>query len=196
MRRLALLALLALLAACACQTTLRFDSPDASRGGCASDRDCPLPSLHCEPSLGQCFACVADDDCASTAGRPLCDMIRRMCVQCATSQDCATGSVCRGQICLKTCAAPGDCATGTWCDDGVCVQCDDDFHCAAPRNFCDPMKFQCVACVTDAQCSSASSATPRCNSTTGTCVACLTFADCPGAAACDPTDGTCKTSAP
>ncbi len=168
----------------------RDASPPDARTGCATDLECPLASLHCEPSSGQCFSCASDDDCAGTTGRPRCDSASHLCVQCGTSKDCSAGWVCTStSVCVKSCTATGDCPAGNFCDDSICVQCDDDFHCTGTRPYCDPNKGQCVACYKDTQCTS--SAAPRCNLVTGTCVACLTGADCAAGKACDPTSWAC-----
>lgn len=172
--------------------------PDApAAGGCETDDDCPLASLHCDAISGQCLACVSDGDCAATAGRPRCDAALHICVQCGTDQDCPSGGKCSAptRSCVKTCAINTDCgATGVWCDDGICAQCDDDHHCAGTRPYCDLTRYQCVACVTDSQCSGAAG-TPHCNRTTGGCVGCMISADCATGLACDPADWTCKTPA-
>lgn len=207
MSRAALAVLLAALAPAACQVMLRFDPPDGSASrdatgvqdapathGCARDQDCPLPSLHCDPSSGQCLACVSDGNCASTAGRPRCDPALNVCVQCVGDLDCpAPGKCIRAtQSCVKTCTASSDCGSGTiYCDDGLCAQCDDDFHCTGAHSYCDRAKDQCVGCFSDTQCAG-DAAAPHCNRTIGACVGCLTGSDCPAGMACDPTDWSCK----
>lgn len=178
----------------ACRVKLSFDAPDAA-GGCATDRDCPLTSLHCDPVSGQCLPCVRDADCV-TAAQPRCDLALHICIQCGADQDCAAGSKCVAltRSCVRTCATGSDCATpGTSCDDGLCAQCDDDHGCTSPRTFCDPATRQCTSCVVDAQCTTP--AAPHCDRTGGRCVGCLTTADC-ATGICDPSDWTCKAPAP
>jgi hypothetical protein len=165
--------------------------------GCSRDQDCPLPSLHCDATSGQCLACVSDGDCASTGGRLRCDPALHACVQCVGDLDCpAPGKCIRAtQSCVKTCSANADCTAtgaGIWCDDGLCVQCDDDFHCnSPPLHYCDPDKNQCVGCFSDAQCSS-DAAAPHCSRAIGACVGCVAAGDCSGGTVCDPVDWTCK----
>jgi hypothetical protein len=178
----------------ACRVQLKFDAPDGAAGaaGCATDQDCPLASLHCDPLSHECWACVADTDCASSS-RPRCDAALHRCVQCAIDQDCAAGWRCVGttRSCVRTCATAADCsAAGTWCDDSLCAQCDDDHGCTGSRVVCDPATRQCTSCVTDAQCTTA--AAPHCDRTSGQCFGCLSTADC-ASGSCDPIDWTCKT---
>ncbi len=196
MIRAAVILFAAAVAAAGCHTTLNFGAAPAPDGstGCATDQDCPLASLHCEPFSGQCLACVSDSNCTSTTGRPHCDSILHFCVQCAGDQDCTgAGMKCNPatRTCIKPCSTLADCPTaGTWCNDGVCSQCDDDFHCPSVRTYCDSSIGQCTACVTDAQCTAA--AAPHCNRAVGACVGCVTSTDCPGGTVCDPADSTCK----
>src|SRR5437763_14838175 len=74
----------------ACHVQLSFGAPDAG-GPCATDQDCPLKTLHCDPVSGQCLACVRNSDCTS-ASRPICDVALNRCVQCGADQDCAAGA--------------------------------------------------------------------------------------------------------
>ncbi|MES1210504.1 MAG: hypothetical protein ABUS79_31580, partial [Pseudomonadota bacterium] len=137
----------------ACRVKLSFDPPDAG-GGCATDRDCPLKTLHCDPLTGACFACVSNTDCVTSA-RPVCEAALHICVECGADQDCAAGSTCVKQTrsCVRACAVGTDCApAGSWCDDGLCAQCDDDHECTSAGAHCDPATFQCTSCVTDAHC--------------------------------------------
>jgi hypothetical protein len=177
-----------LVATGACHVTLNFSGP-----GCATDSDCPLASLHCDPFSRQCLPCVSDGNCASSPGGPRCDAVLHLCVQCGTDQDCAAGSKCISvtRSCVRTCAVDTDCATsGTSCEDGICAQCDEDQQCSGARPRCDPATFQCTGCVTDAECASA--AAPLCDRSAGRCVQCLTVEDCADGMVCDPTDSTCK----
>ncbi|HVT08813.1 MAG TPA: hypothetical protein VHO67_15250 [Polyangia bacterium] len=218
MTRPAALVLLAALGAAGCRVNLTFDPPDAARvsdagragdaahgpdagdaaRGCATDHDCPLSTLHCDPLSGQCLACVLDGDCGS-ASRPVCDAALHICVQCGADQDCGGGAagwrcVKTTRSCVRTCASGADCApAGNWCDEGVCAQCDDDHECTGARAHCDTATRQCAGCVADAQCTTA--AAPHCDRTSGQCVGCLTTADC-ASGVCDPSTWTCKTPAP
>jgi hypothetical protein len=177
-----------------CRVTLHFaGSPDATMPfHCVNDDDCPLTSLHCESVSGQCLPCASDANCGS-ATQPRCDAALHICVQCGTSQDCASGWQCEPttRTCVESCASSLDCgASGTWCsDDGTCAECDDDHECASSsRPFCDPATDRCAACVYDAQCSTAS---PHCNRTIGRCVRCTTSSDCDPGTVCDPTVWNC-----
>lgn len=180
----------------ACHVTLDFGSPDAS-SGCVTDKDCPLPSLHCDPFSGQCLTCVSDTDCTATAGRPRCDAVLHVCVQCGTDQDCAVGSKCKAvtRSCVRTCAADTDCAApAASCEDGLCAQCDEDQQCGGSRPYCDPATYACTGCVTNAECTNV--ATPLCNRSIGQCVGCMTVEDCAEGLFCDPADSTCKSVGP
>ena len=182
------------LLALGCQVSLHFAGPDAGAppsSACASDQDCPLSSLHCDPVIGSCFPCVDDTSCSTNVGHPRCDTAQHLCVQCGLVGDCPSGWRCLLGTCVQNCATATDCsAVGTHCDDGLCEQCDDSRGClAAAMPYCNPIIRQCVGCVSDAQCAAP---TPRCNPTIGRCVACLTSGDCPAGSACDPGDWICE----
>jgi hypothetical protein len=191
---LGLLALFAL----GCRVTLHFSGNDAGNDAaapvstlCESDQDCPLPSLHCDQSSGQCFACVRDSDCAGDGGLPRCDTIWHVCVQCGVQGDCGPGNwMCQADTCLKVCTTGTDCPSGMFCDDGMCEQCDGNRDCTSTSApYCNQVTQQCVACVSDAQCADP---TRHCDRATGRCVACLTGGDCQAGLICDPADWICK----
>lgn len=203
MTRAAAVFLLAAVGLGACSVKLSFDPPDAKAAsdakpasdaarGCKTDQDCPLTTLHCDSSSGQCLACVEDGNCTS-ASSAHCDAALHRCVQCGADQDCGAAGRCIAatRSCVHTCATGADCsAAGTWCDDSVCSQCDDDHPCTGSRAYCDSATRQCTSCVMDAQCTAPGA--PHCNRTSGQCVGCLSTADC-AAGFCDPTNWTCKT---
>lgn len=193
MNRIGLGALL--LAILGCRVTLRFDDQDAAEAGtarCASDGDCHLSSLHCDPSSGQCVACVADVQCTA-ASRPRCDVALHRCVECGVAQDCGAGRLCEPTTrrCLQTCLSAADCPDDETCDlaDGICAECAVDGDCTASgRPHCDPSLSRCVDCVDDEQCADP---TRHCDRTVGHCVGCLSSNDCPSAQLCDPASSTC-----
>lgn len=194
MTRGAAVLLAAGLAMAACQTRLNFGAADASNS-CATDKDCPLPSLHCDSFSGRCVGCATDADCTSTSGRPHCDSYLRFCVQCAGNEDCGTGgAMCNmaTRTCVKTCNTAADCAaSGGWCEDGICGQCDSDHDCGGSRPpHCDHTTDQCVGCEANTQCTSAAASV--CNRAIGQCVGCVTSDDCGAGLVCDPSDWTCK----
>lgn len=87
----------------------------------------------------------------------------------------------QGSAC--TCGASGECPSGLVCRagrstlDSICVvPCDQDAGACGPGFVCNPSKRYCTACVTSADCGSAS---PFC-SADGSCIQCLTDADCAG----------------
>ncbi|HSS39142.1 MAG TPA: hypothetical protein VLT58_10265, partial [Polyangia bacterium] len=103
MTRAAAVFLLAAVGLGACSVQLRFDPPDAKAApdakagsdakaapdaarGCKTDQDCPLTTLHCDSSSGQCLACVEDGNCTS-ASSAHCDAALHRCVQCGADQD-------------------------------------------------------------------------------------------------------------
>jgi hypothetical protein len=118
-----------------CQITLRFGEPDAASGavGCISDDGCPIPSLHCDLSSGQCVPCVSDVDCAGS-DRPRCDIALHRCIECGIAQDCGNGYVCEPTThrCQQTCLSSDQCTEDVeTCDASrdVCIGCLADIDC-------------------------------------------------------------------
>ena len=165
-------------------------------GGCASDAECRLSSLHCEPVSRTCVACVDDRHCG-TSGFPRCDTGLHRCVACLVATDCPAGQACRAAHCVTPCAddtTPTTCPAGTACNSGTCSLCGDDgVSCVgSAMPFCLSPPGICAACRTDADCTAP---TPRCDPVRYGCVACVTIADCPAAMPfCDPDTGSCKSS--
>lgn len=192
MRRV-LAAALAAAVVVACNGSFHFDPVDGGAAAqCASDRDCLLPSLHCDTLSGSCVECTSDAQCAGDADR--CDVALHVCVQCGVDADCSSGQVCApsSRTCVTTCTdgggCPGDfpvCTPG-----GVCSQCASSADCTdvEGRPTCDLASGRCVACASDAACPAER---PRC-APGGTCVQCLQSSDCPvEAPACDPAARAC-----
>ncbi len=192
--RLSLVAIAAL-GALGCRVALNFSGSDggsSSTSRCIADQDCPLPALHCDDGLGQCFACVRDSDCSTDAGPSArCDTARHLCVQCGVAGDCGpSGWRCLSGTCVQSCASNTDCTlAGTHCDDGICEQCDDYERCSGALTYCDSTIRRCVGCTSDGQCAAP---TQRCHPTLERCVACVTSSDCSGDLVCNPADWTCE----
>ena len=163
-------------------------------GGCASDSDCRLSTLHCDTTSGQCVPCVDDTQC-TTPGFPRCDSALHECVQCGVDGDCPPGQVCEptSHRCVSPCSDAGRCPpTAPMCNmHGLCVGCYDNQQCAfSPTgHVCDPASGQCVQCVNDDQCNYDNKR--RCCRALGECVGCLTSNDCSDNGVCDPTTHDC-----
>jgi hypothetical protein len=157
-----------------CHEDLVFDELST----CATDPDCLLPSLHCNPTDGQCVACVNDTHCTAP-GFPRCDTAIHRCVECGLTSDCALGAVCRSGRCAIPCTTSTVCpAAANRCDDGYCVQCDDGVGCAGSPAGPICAGHTCVECKDDTTCGGAK---PRCDPVTQDCVECQKNADCPAA---------------
>jgi hypothetical protein len=197
---------LSMLALAACEGEFRFDErPDASDAaaidappsGCATDVDCPLPSLHCNPDNGACIACLSDTHCTNAA-LPDCDPILHRCVECSAPRDCAADQTCEltTHRCIGACRECFQCPTSSrGCDESrrICVACVTNQDCVGSPNgtVCDPTNALCVECTSDNSC-----APPRaiCDRTRGRCVACLSAHDCAAdAPVCDPSTWQCVT---
>jgi hypothetical protein len=157
---------------------------------CAIDHDCRLSSLHCEPTLHVCVACLEHGHCGS-AKLPRCDPSKHRCVECDTPEDCGAADLTcdPGTLkCVRRCGTgcPSDAPT---CDvaRGVCVGCTVDATCSGATPVCEPGSGRCVECVKNKDCTTAKS---HCDPSLGVCVACLTSAECNGQA-CDPGSGEC-----
>lgn len=166
---------------------------DTSNGGCSSDADCLIPSLHCDPMSRQCVECINGTQCRR--GR-LCDPTLQRCVECIRDGECPAGSACQPTTheCVPTCINNRDCPTQLpWCSQrGICVGCLGNQDCAGPGpmqglGLCDPTIGQCAECTSSLQC-------PRqqvCDPTTDRCVGCLTNLDCLPNEVCDPDRRAC-----
>jgi len=140
-------------------------------------------------------ACLSDKDCRA-AGQ-LCDTTVAACVQCLRAADCATGV---------------DGAASVDCTAGACVSfhpCGNSLDCKGGE-VCDTARGRCVACVTDADCGTAShcvaslcrksclsdkdcvAAKQLCDPATGSCLECVRSTDCGTGKVC--TAGACTDS--
>ena len=169
-------------------------SGSGGSNACATDADCRLSSLHCDPVSLACVACVDDRHC-SVGGLARCDVGIHRCVACLGAADCPSGQTCLAAHCATTCVegvAPSPCSGATVCHDGICSACgDDNASCAGSTStpLCLSPPAICVACRTDADCAASS---PRCDPVRYVCVQCATAADCSGPTPiCDPSTGGC-----
>jgi hypothetical protein len=164
-------------------------------GTCLTDKDCLLPSLHCDIGTGACVACTLDDHCTSPS-TPDCDTYLHRCVECGASRTCAQGQVCdsRSRACLTACHGTFECAApAIVCDPirGVCLGCILDEECrgSASGPICNVASGRCVQCARDSDCAAPAA---RCEWTSGKCVQCLGSSDCSGATPlCDPSGWKC-----
>jgi hypothetical protein len=172
-----------------------FARADASRGGCTSDADCPLPSLHCD-AAGQCVACVTDSQCTQP-GLKRCDFMLETCVQCGDDNDCEPNQLCEvtSHVCVSSCMNNQVCPANEQCVQprGLCVACQHNEDCANEKGptsaplICNTAIGQCVECTSDLGCP----ADQSCDQTTDRCVDCLTNFDCPPYAFCNPNTHVC-----
>jgi hypothetical protein len=186
-----------------CDERFDFDVPaavafadsgaSAAPSPCSSDKDCALASLHCDVTVGRCFECVVDEDCAQQPGHR-CDGAQNRCVECKVTRDCALGSACdtTSHRCLRSCVEEVDCAaTDHDCDErrGVCIQCDADAECksSASGGYCALDGTGCLECRADSHCGPST----VCDLVLGRCVACRDSRDCAPDSFCDPGAHTC-----
>jgi hypothetical protein len=186
-----------------CDERFDFDVPAAARLAdssasaaptrCGSDKDCALASLHCDITVGSCFECVVDEDCAQQPGHR-CDETQNRCVECKVTRDCAVGSSCdtTTHLCLRSCVEEVDCAPSDHdCDErrGVCIRCDDDAECApgAGGGYCALDGAGCFPCRVDAHCAPGT----VCDLVLRRCVTCRDSRDCASNSFCDPGAHTC-----
>jgi len=172
-------------------------------GGCGTDVDCRIASLHCDLAGDRtCVECVTDDHCArsgdgaaGSSGGTRCDPKLRRCVACLTQAQCPAAQACVAGRCIPTCVedvTPSTCPSGSKCESGLCAACEPDEGdaCAATPStrYCLASPQICVACRSDADCDT----NTRCDPVRKACVACIAASDCPGSRAlCDLTTGTC-----
>ncbi len=165
-------------------------APSDAAHGCATDKDCPLATLHCDVTSGVCVPCVRDDQCTKP-GLPRCDLASHHCVACGVNADCADGGVC--DPATRRCAIPcgdGGCPEEQTCNaHGYCSSCTLDGGGCGAGSVCDDDHGSCGECAGDSDCPPAA---PRCNRESDRCVQCLTSSDCPSATpVCDPSTWTC-----
>ena len=151
--------------------------------------------LKCNSGGSACLtACAADADCASATdfcmnpgASGTCVAKKADGVACGASGECTNGNcvdgICCNNGCTGTCQAcnvAGNLGTCTNVPSGGT-----DSTCAAP-GVCDT--GACVACVTNAQCTTP---TPACNTATHTCVECVVANEC-ASSVCDTLTHTCS----
>jgi hypothetical protein len=196
-------------------------------GLCSSDAECGGTKPKCEVSLGVCVGCLEDvdcnggrcdtsifkcvktgctrgADCAATPERPYCSADGQ-CVECLTSSQCLPLDGVRRtcdlglRTCIKNpCKVDNDCALdasgGRLCDTttGGCVACMTDAQCTSPAQpHCLTESHHCVECASDANCDEANGET--CTPDTHVCkvTRCVSDANCDGALKCDVASGQC-----
>jgi len=164
-------------------------------GTCTDDRQCGLPSLHCDTGSGRCVECLSNDQCGPP--NPACDVAAHRCVPCLLASDCGRDEACDPSLhkCQRTCTEDSNCPSpSVGCNKkrGTCQGCDldgDDDDCVAPAQCQLPIEV-CVECLQDAQCGGI---TPICDLPTGRCVACVDSRDCSGLTPfCVPTSHVCS----
>lgn len=173
-------------------------------GFCDSDPDCPSGML-CGVD-GACH-CLDDSACGGAAPKCLTPGPDGVC-GCAGSADCGTGRVCDrysdlNGACVSPCTAgscdPGSatpvCDTRTSSDtEGICVACVADADCtsAGTGTYCTP--DGCQDCRSDSDCAALDAGTPFCS---GVCVQCRSYQDCAPGEGCSTLGacGGCSTTA-
>jgi hypothetical protein len=103
-------------------------------GAAGAAGTCPPPE-HCDPRIGLCVECVADEDCGGAS--PVCEPTRGECVACNSDPDCAAS----GGRCLF--------------DEHRCVQCIEDEDCRVgddDDDRCLPGLLRCGECLVDTDC--------------------------------------------
>jgi hypothetical protein len=162
-------------------------APDVSNGGCSTDADCIIATLHCDTASGQCVECVSTEQCPNGEK---CDTMLERCIDCYVDSDCPKGRACQPTTyeCVPSCMSDTDCPQYLpYCSQhGVCVGCLSNQNCSTMTGTmqimgtCDPNIGQCAECLSNLQCASV------CDRTTDRCVGCLTGFDCPHNEVCDP----------
>jgi Cys-rich repeat protein len=124
-----------------CEGSFPYCSPTGNCVQCITSANCGV-SAACDPETYRCVStCAGDGDCSSDLGRPICDLSRKVCVQCLSGQDCSF-------------ALP-ECLPGA----GICVQCVSDADCTHdgdaagnPTPRCNTNTNKCVGCLANADC--------------------------------------------
>lgn len=168
-------AVLVAVVATGCSGEIRFAGDAADAGAaCATEGDCAIADLHCDPIAHICVPCAVDADCKDPKATR-CDSALHECVECGVPTDCASNETCipATHECVPTCSLGHEtCPSSALnCDTarGICVGCTADAECtSADRPFCQVASGRCVACRTNANCASPSK--PRCNVVGGECV--------------------------
>ncbi len=185
----------------------KADPSDSSQNECVQcgrDADCGDSAPVCDLTTNECTVrCNADAECSGSTEKPVCNVTRRVCVECrdgATSACTGATSQCNTTTneCVE-CIQDGPCsATQQVCDvpSNTCVQCRDDNQCATVpgKPLCDVESKTCVACLNDTQCTAPGNS--RCNTVEHVCVGCNASAQCENGTLCsvspqNPSQGKC-----
>lgn len=144
----------------------------------------------CKPASGFC------DPCGGCGGeRPVCDFIRRECVECGGATPCPEGRICDEQGACVEPPAGVDCNTELDCRDAErplcvdrrCVQCRDDARCG-PREACVEGTCQPQGPCDRLACQQGSACDPE----TGRCApGCQADEECGDERRCNPETGQC-----
>lgn len=102
--------------------------------GCLAGLQCADPTPLCDPSTGNCVACLSNDDCTSDGEHNLCSRDLGRCVECITDNHCGVGEYCAWQfgLCGSRCTSPADCPSdepSCDLDIGFCVECTSNDQC-------------------------------------------------------------------
>lgn len=155
------------------QSSASLSTPTPDVPDCRIDEDCPASAPVCSPSR-QCVACVGDDDCGGTPGRPYCKVAtseeNNRCVACQKGTDCGADGAwaCVEEQCFAACDPATDesvcgaglgCVTGAGQTLGYCAECGEGLACADPSLLC--VGNTCLTCdpVADQGCTGT---TPHC----------------------------------
>jgi hypothetical protein len=157
---------------------------------------CPLPSLHCDVSSGQCFPCLMDMQCQNQnnsltqCDHNATDALKNVCVECSKDSECNSSETCIAHQCVTQCPNhPCPKLSASKCDTlrGICVGCSTSADCA-PGEACNTTTGRCGECARNSDCPSF---TPLCDTLNNSCVGCLTSADCEGGDVCEPQSQSC-----
>jgi hypothetical protein len=136
---------------------------------CTSDTNCSGDKHRCT-SDDHCVECLTRDGDCRVAGKPVCIVGERRCVQCIADRDCGDpgASHCNASNACAGCSDDSQCAhlpATPYCDEAAhrCVECDKRLGC--DNNACVPSTHTCsnvprrtletcVSCESDEQCRS------------------------------------------
>ncbi len=99
------------------------DMASARCGGCSPASDACPAGQYCDPARLTCTrGCRTDESCRGAGGgTPRCDPTTRLCVQCATDDQCTDGRRCMGNTCVSACEGGTRCPGTQACCSGGCV---------------------------------------------------------------------------
>lgn len=120
------------------------------------------------------------------------------CAECLNDSQCSSGEVCSGYVCAECttegayqCDTTGNivqkCSSGHWVEEINCQ----DFDATVPICLLKTNDYDCVECVSDANCSGSAS---YCLTTNNTCVGCLEDTHCSSGFTCNMTTHACESS--